>query len=473
VVFTLPTGSSTFPGNFNVIAFNNLYVSTAGGSNFCPGTAPQAIFEYNVSIEGGTPNGSPVLSLDGTLIAFVENATSANGGAVFHILKWRSGDIQSVDTNFPNAFNNVALPNCAGNGATAPCQYTVQYTPSGTRRPATLSSPFVDYQNDVAYVSDDGGNVYAITPVFGATPANPPVVAPGWPVSVASTVVLTPPVYDPVSKNVFVSSSTGTEFFVRTSGSTVGSCAAGNPPCLGSNTFTFSGIGAVLEGSIIDASTGRVFVFGTQAGLPTGSYVIQTDTALTAGSVRTAQIGLGTLNGIFSGTFDNNYFSSVGSGNLYACGQKVSGEGQLYAFGFTSAGIMNTTAVTGSPFALGNVATANAHCTAGLAENFNQSTNKDGLFLGVSMRCVNTVGGTNGRVMSFDISSAFPNSVAHQLGVVGGTSGIVVDNSTDVSATQLTTDIYFILQGGQSCLDYLGSSHTGTCAASATQSGLQ
>ena len=59
------------------------------------------------------------------------------------------------------------------------------------------------------------------------------------------------------------------------------------------------------------------------------------------------------------------------------------------------------------------------------------------------------------------------------LGVVGGSSGIAVDNSVDASSTKLTTDIYFILQGGQSCLDYLGSSHTGTCAVSATQSGLQ
>jgi hypothetical protein len=473
VVFTLPTGSSTFPGNFNVIAFNNLYVSTAGGASFCPGTAPQAIFEYNASSAGGAMNGSPALSLDGTLIAFVENATASNGGAVFHVLKWHSGDTQTVDTKFPNAFNNAALANCAANGAVAPCQYSLQYTPSGSRQTATLSSPFVDYSRDVAYVSDDGGNVSAISPVFGATAANPPALVAGWPINVGSSSILTPPVYDPVSKNVFVSSSSGTEYFVKTSGSTVGLCSAGSPPCLGANTFTFGGIGAIQEGSIVDPTTGRVFVFGTQLGLPSGSYVIQTDTALSASSVRTSQIGVGTLNNVFTGTFDNNYFTSVSSGKLYACGQNISGEGQLYAFGFDAAGVMSTTAVAGSPFALGNSPLANAHCTAGLSENFNQSTSKDGLFLGVSMRCVNTIAGTNGCVLSFDITSAFPAAVAHQLGVVGGTSGIVVDNGVDASTTKLTTDVYFILQGGQSCLDYLGSSHTGTCAVSATQSGLQ
>ena len=408
VVFTLPTGSSTFPGNFNVIAFNNLYVSTAGGASFCPGTAPQAIFEYNASSAGGAMNGSPVLSLNGTLIAFVENATALNGGAVFHVLKWHSGDIQTVDTKFPNAFNNAALANCATNGAVAPCQYSLQYTPSGSRQTATLSSPFVDYSSDVAYVSDDGGDVFAISPVFGATAANPP--APRGRLADQCRCKFHPGTtcLRPGFQNVFVSSSSGTEYFVKTSGSTVGLCSAGSPPCLGANTFAFGGVGAIQEGSIVDPSTGRVFVFGTQLGLPSGSYVVQTDTALSASSVRTSQIGAGTLNNVYTGTFDNNYFTSVSSGKLYACGQNISGEGELYAFGFDAAGVMNTTTVAGSPFALGNSFVANAHCTAGLSENFNQSTSKDGLFLGVSMRCVNTVAGTNGCILSFDITSAVP-----------------------------------------------------------------
>jgi len=196
VAFTLPTGSSVFPGSFNIVAFNNLYVTTAGGAAFCSGTAPQAIFAYNASTAGGPLNGSPALSLDGTLIAFVENATVPNGGAVFHVLKWHSGDTQRVDASFPNAFNSAVLANCAANGAVAPCEYNVQYTPAASAKTVTLSSPFVDYTNDTAYVSDDGGNVYAIAPVFTATSANPPKVQTGWPVNVVSNVVLTPPVYD-------------------------------------------------------------------------------------------------------------------------------------------------------------------------------------------------------------------------------------------------------------------------------------
>jgi hypothetical protein len=478
VVFTLPTGGPA-PGNFDIIAYNNLYVSTAGGSAFCSGSAPQAIFEYNASTGSGVLNGSPVLSLDGTLIAFVENATSANGGAVFHVLKWHSGDTQKVDTQFPAAFNSTTLTSCTANSATAPCQYILQYTRAGflSGKPATLSSPFVDYANDIGYVTDDAGNVYAIAPVFGATPTNPPKVQSGWPINVGSSVVLTPPVYDSASQNVFVADSAGTEFFVMTSGSTTGTCVSGSPPCLGSNTFAFTGGGSIFESPIVDSSTGRVFLFGTQSGGTSGSYMVQTDTALSPGSVQAAQIGTGTLNQIQSGTPDNNYFTSVSSGRFYACGQNTSGEGLLYAFPFNASGVLSTSPVTGSPFGLGQSSTADAFCSAGLTENFNSSTSTDWLFAGISNRCVNTMFGGNGCVLSFNVTSGFPSAVASQIAVGGnltptGPSGIIVDNGIDAGSSTVTTDIYFIFPAARSCPDYLGSSHTGTCAGSVTQFGL-
>jgi hypothetical protein len=475
VVFTLPTGSSVFPGSFNIIAFNNLYVTTAGGASFCSGTAPQAIFAYNASTAGGPLNGSPALSLDGTLIAFLENATVPNGGAVFHVLKWHSGDRQIVDTSFPNAFNSAVLANCATNGAVAPCEYNVQYTPAGSAKTATLSSPFVDYTNDTAYVSDDAGNVYAIAPVFTATSVSPPKVQTGWPINVGSNVVLTPPVYDSTSKNVFVASTAGTEYFIKTSSSTTGSCLSGSAPCVGSSAFAFAGTGSVQEAPVVDSSTGRVFVFGTQTGGTSGSYMVQTDTALTAGSVQAAQIGAGTLSAIHPGTPDNKYFTSVGTGKFYACGQTLLGEGVLYAFGFSATGVLNTAPVTGSPFGLGQATTTLSPCSDGLTEIFNQSGSKDWLFLAVANRCVNTLFGNNGCIISLDITNAFPSAVGHQIALPGtnGATGIIIDNVSDASLTMTTTDIYYIVQTGMSCLDYLGSSHTGTCAASATQSALQ
>ena len=266
-----------------------------------------------------------------------------------------------------------------------------------------------------------------------------------------------------------------TEFFVKNPGSTTGSCVSGSPPCLGSNTFAFTGGGSIQEAPVVDSSTGRVFLSGTQSGGTSGSYLIQTDTALSAGSVQAAQIGVGTANAVHPGTPDNNYFTNVSTGRFYACGQNTNGEGQLFAFGFNSSGVLSTTPVSGSPFALGQAATVNAPCSDGLTEIFNQSGSTDWLFLGVANRCVNTMFGGNGCVISFNITSAFPSAVANQIQVVGttGPTGIIVDNVTDAGATTITTDIYYIMPTGKSCLDYLGSSHTGTCAVSATQSGLQ
>jgi len=474
VVYTLPTGGSSFPGNFNIIAFNNLYVDAAGGSTFCPGTAPTAMFDYNASSAGGILNGSPALSLNGALIAFVENAPSANGGAVFHVLKWKSGNIQTVDTKFPAAFNGTALTNCTTNLAVAPCEYNLQYTPSASREPATLSSPFIDYATDTAYVSDDGGNVYAIAPVFTATSSNPPAVLSGWPVNVGASVILTPPVYDHRSKNVFVSSSTGTEFFVKTAASTTGSCLSGIAPCVGSNTFAFTGGGVIQEGSLVDGSTGRVWVFGTQTGGTTGSYVVQTDTALTAASVVKDTTGAGTLNVVRPGTPNNNYFTSVATGDFYVCDQSAAGAAELYAFGFNASGVMNSVRVTGSPLLLLN-GNKNDPCTGAMTEVFNRSDSggTDLLFTGIKGNCLGTGPGTSGCVMSFNITSAFPSTDLDELAGVGGMAGIIIDNVTDASSTKLTTNIYSILLGGQSCVDYLGSNHTGNCAVSATQSGLQ
>ncbi|MFZ0981187.1 MAG: hypothetical protein WAN23_17430, partial [Candidatus Acidiferrales bacterium] len=135
---------------------------------------------------------------------------------------------------------------------------------------------------------------------------------------------------------------------------------------------------------------------------------------------------------------------------------------------------MSTTPVSGSPFALGQGASSDAFCTNDLTEVFNQSDSTDWLFLSVANRCVNTMFGGNGCVISFNITSGFPSAVASQIAIVGttGTSGIIVDNVTDAAATTLTTDIYYIIPTAESSPDYLGSNHTGTGAASATQSGL-
>ena len=468
VVVTQPGGGASFPGTFNVIGFNNLYVSTAGGTQFCSGTAPKAIFEYNASTAAGAMNGAPTLSLDGTLIAFVETASAANGGAVFHVLKWHSGDVQNVESAFPTAFNTSALPNCATNGAAAPCEYSLQYTSATANRTA----PFVDYGSDTAYVTDDGGKLYAITPVFQATPAIPPAVAAGWPVNVVSGVALVAPVYDSVSENVFVGSILGTEFFVKTAGSTTGSCSTGVTPCLGSNNFSFGASSAIGDPTIVDSSSGRIFFSGRRTGATPGTFVVQTDTQISAASAVTGTVGTVGTATAFGGQPDNNYYTSVSSGKFYVCGVDTNSDAQLFAFGFNGAGVMNPTGV-GGPLQLGNVASTNASCSTDLTEVFNQSGATDWLFAGLGGRCAGAAAGTTGCVMSLNITSGFPTAVSGTLIETNASSGIIVDNETDVSASSITTDIYFHVTGPQSCPDYLGTAHSATCLVSATQSGLQ
>src|SRR5262249_54066456 len=68
-------GSST---QANIIAFKNLYAGT-NPPGLC-GSAPTVYFAYNVGT--GTVPAAPVLSIDGTKVAFVEN----NSASVFHVL---------------------------------------------------------------------------------------------------------------------------------------------------------------------------------------------------------------------------------------------------------------------------------------------------------------------------------------------------------------------------------------------------
>jgi len=79
-------------GNANLVAFNNLYVND-GGTGTCSGTAPNVLFAYNITTApGGRIDTSPVLSLDGTQIAFVESVPGSPGFAIFHVLTWHAGD---------------------------------------------------------------------------------------------------------------------------------------------------------------------------------------------------------------------------------------------------------------------------------------------------------------------------------------------------------------------------------------------
>src|SRR2546427_5099097 len=169
-------------GQANLVAFNNLY---RGPGGLCGTGAPSILFSYNTTtVAGGSILTSPILSLDGTKIAFVE---SAGGSSIFHVLKWATGPGNGTSPI------NSAAPG-VGNTAT---MTSLTYAATATNN---HSSPWIDYGQDVAYVGADDGRLYKITGVFNGAPT---LAGAPWPVLINANRRLTAPVLDQVTRNIF------------------------------------------------------------------------------------------------------------------------------------------------------------------------------------------------------------------------------------------------------------------------------
>ena len=97
-------GSATQP---NIVAYDNLYSG-------CPTTSvpvPNVYWQY---FTGGTILTNPVLSLDGTQVAFVQ--TNASSQAQLVVLKWAKG----LAVMTPTSVSAAAYPSCA-----APCMTVI------------------------------------------------------------------------------------------------------------------------------------------------------------------------------------------------------------------------------------------------------------------------------------------------------------------------------------------------------------
>ena len=69
----------------NLLGLNQLYRGTGG---LCGTGTANVNWAYNGSTAAGSVLTSPIISLDGTKIAYVESAASS---AVFHVLTWKAG----------------------------------------------------------------------------------------------------------------------------------------------------------------------------------------------------------------------------------------------------------------------------------------------------------------------------------------------------------------------------------------------
>jgi hypothetical protein len=412
VIYPINANGSTTQAS--LVGLNNLYTTT------CSGTVPTVLFAYNVGT--GVVQTSPVISLDGTKVAFVENTSS---GWTFHVLT-------------PDKRGNGGCPSsspCNGTSFSAPqppggtLNTAVDTKISSTTSHSTNSSPYVDYTSDTAYVGDDSGNLHKFTGVFKGTltEAGSP-----WPVSVISGQPVNTPVFDSVSQHIFASGNDGNLYCLTPAGAfcTVKSISvgAGTP---------------ILDGPVVDSAKGTVFAEGGSGG---NSVLTQATTAL--GSQVNVTMGVAGTN-LYRGAFDNLYFTAPATGHMYFCGNlTTAATPTLYRVGFNTSGTMNSTKDTGS-FQLvvtGSTGTG-SNCTP-LTHIFNSSLSTDFLFVGVQNN-----GFTSGTpncggiacVMSFNVtSSSFPTGPGATLTATaltsGSISGMIVDN---VSSSAGASQVYF------------------------------
>jgi hypothetical protein len=161
----------------NIVGFNNLYSGTAGGAGICnapangrttgvgdDGVSATTVWSYNVTAGGGVVATSPALSIDGTKVAFVE--TGGAGAAHFHVLAPNNGD--GVAANLQTVTSPAQIT--SGFVIVTPAAGQATDLALGSAND-TLSSPFVDYVNDTAYIGNDAGVLFRVKDVFCTTAA--------------------------------------------------------------------------------------------------------------------------------------------------------------------------------------------------------------------------------------------------------------------------------------------------------------
>jgi hypothetical protein len=319
-----PVGTAVASTSANIVAYNNIYAS--GG---CAGQVPSVFWTYQT---GGWVTTSPILSFDGSQVAFVQ-VSGTTPVASLVILKWAASTSGTLTTQASGS----AYQSC-----TAPCMYTIAF--SGSHND-TFSSPFYDYTHDELYVGDDSGNLHQFTGVFNGTPAESLTSGLPW-VNLGSS-KLSSPVYDSSSGYVIVG-----DF-----GGTLHSVTAATGVVHGTQT----GVGDVIaDAPLVDGSNGILFAFVTSGIYAYSGYnaVYELSTGFTGCTFGVSPcypgvVALSTTNAnsgyyLYAGTFDNVYYesSSPPSGNIYVVGNTgATTGGVLYRIGISGGGMTGVTSV--------------------------------------------------------------------------------------------------------------------------------
>jgi hypothetical protein len=513
VVF--PTGAAGATGQATIVAFNNLYVGTGAGA--CATTNPTVYWAYNTGT-AATAKLSPVLSRDGTQVAFIEVSNASQ--AALTILRMAPPSSGGGSVTAPATATPV--PNTAYNGCTAPC-YTALFLGLPTGVNDTNSAPYYLYDgSDTLYVGDDTGKLHQFTGVFNGTPTE--TTTNGWPATATNqtgtSAALTSPVYDLATGFVFVGDAGGYLNEVLTTGATRTLTSSNRMEC---------GTTGMSDAPVVDSVTDQVYVFVGNGcdNVPNvgNSYVnrFPATTSIGGSGYYGTGVSMGNASTIdtttlmYHGAFDNLYFVGPGNtGNLYVC---VNGTGfqipmatfstptPFTANSFTPVvtpvsdlagcspvteflGAKATTTLTANLATTGNPALAS---TAGMANgDYLQIDSEimlitavtptltvtrgvlgttaaahtagatvldiqDWLFFSVDANA-SAAGCTVACIFNYNITTGtIPGAPTAGLSVLGGTGGIIIDNrsTTQVGAGQ----VYF-------------TTLTGTVAVQASQAGL-
>jgi hypothetical protein len=443
VVFPVAVnGSATQP---NIVAFNNLYSGTVGGTGICnravtgsdTGVAATVLWSYNIHAiaAGSAVPTSPVPSLDGAKVAFVESR--AGNAAHFHVLAWKSGDGKNA-ANLQSVTSPKAIITFSGTAPTAGSG-TATDLALGASGTDTLSSPFIDYSRDVAYVGNDIGILYRIKNVFcttgtcgGAAPSLDTSWGSGGAVTVGCGAKLTGADMDFVTLNVYVGCPNGKVYAFTSTGAPLAtaSIAVGN----GSAT------GGVVDTPIVDSINGFVYAASGTGVAPNTTHmvVVQATTSLSGPSVAT--FGAAGVASAHDPSFNDPYFSSPTSSSwlIYQMGYATAVNLTIYAATFSAARVMKSGAAT---HAL-NFGTDVAEYSP-TTEFLNAAT--DYLFFGVMH---NTASQNLGVFTINTFPTVAPGAGASDA-LGNGPSGMVVDTA---STKGQASNIYFGVQGSNTAV---------------------
>ena len=428
----------------NLVAFQDLYSGTTPTIGICNTQRPTyftgdtvasaaTFWSYAITAADGVIATSPTLSPDGTKVAFVEKGAGTH--AHFHVLAFNGGTTvaagDGVTTSNSQTVTNPKVIN-SGFVATQPAANSGTVTDLSLGSAAdTLSSPFVDYGNDVAYVGNDAGVLFRIKNVFclspgcsgGGSPA--PSLDTSWggtgSVSVCSG-VLTGAVVDSNTGHIFVGCSDGKLYGFTKTGASLAAAVTVGP---GSGTTG----GGIVDPPMIDAVNKFVYAVAGASGVAGPEVVVQASTVDLSGVV-TATLGAGGQFNMHDPAFNNAYFNG-GTAFLYAWGLN-SGNSQIELWGITF-GVGKT--MTGGTPVNGNPITGSSPVELSpVTEFFNGGTSVDTVFVGGLVN-------VSPNFLSFNVTAGFPAGLpTANAGEGSGTSGIIVDNQSNSAQA---SSIYF------------------------------